>query len=78
MWKILSLETTFLVKSSLKALLIALIRINRRKYNCDIKCDVVILVQITTLFSKISQYFMSYKYNCSWYNNHTATIVLIF
>ena len=36
------------------------------------------MVEITTLASKFSEYFMSCKYTCSWYNTHTPTIVLIF
>jgi len=78
MLKILALATKFLVKSSFDALLTALIRIHRRKYNYEVKSDLVILVEITTFASKISEHFMSCKYTCSWYNTHTAIIVLIF
>jgi len=78
MLKILSLETTFLVKTPVHALLIVLIRIHRLKYNYEIKCDVVMLVGIKTLACKISENFMSCKYICSWYNTHTNTILLIF
>ena len=80
MLKTLSLEATFLVKTSIDALLIALIRIHRPEYNYEVKCDVVMLVEITNLASKISEYeyFMSCIYICSRYNTHTATMVLIF
>jgi len=78
MLKILCLETTFLVKSSFDALLIALNRIHRLIYNYEVKRDVVILVEITTIAFKKSEYFMSCKYTCSWYITHTATIELIF
>jgi hypothetical protein len=59
MLKILSLETTFLVKSSVDVLLIALIRNHRRKYNYEVKCDEVMLVEIIIFASKISETFMS-------------------
>ena len=78
MLKILYLEGMLLVKTSFDALLTAFIWIHWRESNYGVKCDVLMLAEVTTLVSKLSGYFTSFKYTCLWYSTHTTILVLIF